>query len=200
MSLFLTCPEEQLAWPGDPRGSTDDTRVFGRLGPRYGCGRPDLPAREQARQPARDGVGDQRVLRARPCAADLRRARPAAQAVQARPALLTLIADHNPPGEAPVKLSDERPRESAPGMIRTCDLCLRRAALYPLSYGRWGTVSVAAPLRRRPAGPRRPALRRGRSRAHVPALHSSRGPRLCPRNESRRRVAPIRHRARGAAG
>ncbi len=27
---------------------------------------------------------------------------------------------------------------SAPGMIRTCDLCLRRAALYPLSYGRAG--------------------------------------------------------------
>jgi folate-binding protein YgfZ len=27
-------------------------------------------------------------------------------------------------------------RESAPGMIRTCDLSLRRAALYPLSYGR----------------------------------------------------------------
>ena len=25
---------------------------------------------------------------------------------------------------------------SAPGKIRTCDLCLRRAALYPLSYGR----------------------------------------------------------------
>jgi hypothetical protein len=25
---------------------------------------------------------------------------------------------------------------NAPGMIRTCDLCLRRAALYPLSYGR----------------------------------------------------------------
>ena len=24
----------------------------------------------------------------------------------------------------------------APGTIRTCDLCLRRAALYPLSYGR----------------------------------------------------------------
>jgi hypothetical protein len=24
----------------------------------------------------------------------------------------------------------------APGMIRTCDLSLRRAALYPLSYGR----------------------------------------------------------------
>ena len=26
----------------------------------------------------------------------------------------------------------------APGKIRTCDLCLRRAALYPLSYGRPG--------------------------------------------------------------
>src|SRR3954454_16413916 len=25
---------------------------------------------------------------------------------------------------------------SAPGRIRTCDFCLRRAALYPLSYGR----------------------------------------------------------------
>ena len=33
---------------------------------------------------------------------------------------------------------------SAPGKIRTCDLCLRRAALYPLSYGRRGAVSVAA--------------------------------------------------------
>ena len=29
-------------------------------------------------------------------------------------------------------------RRSAPGKIRTCDLCLRRAALYPLSYGRPG--------------------------------------------------------------
>ncbi len=26
--------------------------------------------------------------------------------------------------------------DDAPGTIRTCDLCLRRAALYPLSYGR----------------------------------------------------------------
>ena len=33
----------------------------------------------------------------------------------------------------------------APGKIRTCDLCLRRAALYPLSYGRSGRDSVAAP-------------------------------------------------------
>ena len=32
----------------------------------------------------------------------------------------------------------QRRRKSAPGMIRTCDLCLRRAALYPLSYGRSG--------------------------------------------------------------
>jgi hypothetical protein len=32
----------------------------------------------------------------------------------------------------------------APGKIRTCDLCLRRAALYPLSYGRSGRNSVAA--------------------------------------------------------
>jgi hypothetical protein len=31
---------------------------------------------------------------------------------------------------------------SAPGMIRTCDLCLRRAALYPLSYGRSEAASV----------------------------------------------------------
>ena len=29
-------------------------------------------------------------------------------------------------------------RVSAPGRIRTCDFCLRRAALYPLSYGRVG--------------------------------------------------------------
>ncbi len=28
------------------------------------------------------------------------------------------------------------PHSYAPGTIRTCDLCLRRAALYPLSYGR----------------------------------------------------------------
>jgi TrwC relaxase len=32
--------------------------------------------------------------------------------------------------------------ESAPGRIRTCDLSLRRRALYPLSYGRW-TASPA---------------------------------------------------------
>ena len=35
------------------------------------------------------------------------------------------------------------PHANAPGKIRTCDLCLRRAALYPLSYGR-GSASVAA--------------------------------------------------------
>jgi hypothetical protein len=33
-------------------------------------------------------------------------------------------------------------------MIRTCDLCLRRAALYPLSYGREEvSVAVAQPSR-----------------------------------------------------
>jgi hypothetical protein len=31
-------------------------------------------------------------------------------------------------------------------MIRTCDLCLRRAALYPLSYGRRGTQCSGAQL------------------------------------------------------
>jgi hypothetical protein len=34
------------------------------------------------------------------------------------------------------RASDAGPFANAPGMIRTCDLCLRRAALYPLSYGR----------------------------------------------------------------
>ena len=38
---------------------------------------------------------------------------------------------------------DDRQGSHAPGKIRTCDLCLRRAALYPLSYGREGAVSVA---------------------------------------------------------
>src|SRR5437764_182362 len=31
---------------------------------------------------------------------------------------------------------------SAPGRIRTCDFCLRRAALYPLSYGREPVCSL----------------------------------------------------------
>ena len=38
----------------------------------------------------------------------------------------------------------------APGKIRTCDLCLRRAALYPLSYGRGGVKcsrASAPPIR-----------------------------------------------------
>ena len=38
-----------------------------------------------------------------------------------------------------------RAARNAPGKIRTCDLCLRRAALYPLSYGR-GERSVAGTL------------------------------------------------------
>ena len=41
----------------------------------------------------------------------------------------------------PALREDESPAlaglsRGAPGKIRTCDLCLRRAALYPLSYGR----------------------------------------------------------------
>ena len=38
-------------------------------------------------------------------------------------------------------------------MIRTCDLCLRRAALYPLSYGRAAPqCSAALPDRSDPSG------------------------------------------------
>ena len=36
---------------------------------------------------------------------------------------------------------------NAPGRNRTCDLALRRRALYPLSYGRRGTGSLAAAVR-----------------------------------------------------
>ena len=45
------------------------------------------------------------------------------------------------PREPPTSSGD------APGTIRTCDLCLRRAALYPLSYGRV-PGSLPAPVRR----------------------------------------------------
>src|SRR5215208_592589 len=57
-----------------------------------------------------------------------------------------------------------RLRDDAPGKIRTCDLCLRRAALYPLSYGRLGASSVAAPPRsaRRRVG-RSPTSERSRA-------------------------------------
>ena len=41
------------------------------------------------------------------------------------------------PRSAPLRAS--LPTSDAPGTIRTCDLCLRRAALYPLSYGRAAT-------------------------------------------------------------
>src|SRR3954469_19455963 len=37
---------------------------------------------------------------------------------------------------------------SAPGRIRTCDFCLRRAALYPLSYGREAVQPIPSPPRR----------------------------------------------------
>src|SRR5215210_600863 len=54
----------------------------------------------------------------------------------------------------------------APGRIRTCDFCLRRAALYPLSYGRWmlpKRQSRAAPPAARASGLDRGRL--GSSRA-----------------------------------
>ena len=38
--------------------------------------------------------------------------------------------------EAMGKAHSRSGKPGAPGTIRTCDLCLRRAALYPLSYGR----------------------------------------------------------------
>jgi len=36
----------------------------------------------------------------------------------------------------------DRVSNSAPGWIRTSDFCLRRAALYPLSYGRLTRTAV----------------------------------------------------------
>ena len=66
------------------------------------------------------------------------------------------------------ELVDQDPR-NAPGKIRTCDLCLRRAALYPLSYGRGdGKSSCRRTARSRGGGPRRREPRRGRSRARRP--------------------------------
>src|SRR5205085_9769846 len=77
-----------------------------------------------------------------------------------------------PASSSPKTLVRAEVRADAPGMIRTCDLCLRRAALYPLSYGREGAVSVAAracrPLRAR----RRPEPRRARRRARDRAPRS----------------------------
>jgi hypothetical protein len=62
---FRGIKAEQLGW-SDARGRrADDTDVSARLGARYDSGDPHLPAREQARQPSCDGVGNQRVSRAR---------------------------------------------------------------------------------------------------------------------------------------
>jgi hypothetical protein len=41
----------------------------------------------------------------------------------------------------------------APGRYRTCNPCLRRAVLYPLSYGRSGADSIAALRHRSLAAP-----------------------------------------------
>ena len=45
-------------------------------------------------------------------------------------------ADPNSSQNARIRLSITGVTLDAPGRIRTCDFCLRRAALYPLSYGR----------------------------------------------------------------
>ena len=42
----------------------------------------------------------------------------------------------------PARVVEGEQLRDAPGTIRTCDLCLRRAALYPLSYGRPSGTSV----------------------------------------------------------
>ena len=66
------------------------------------------------------------------------------------------------------------PRVYAPGRIRTCDLSLRRRALYPLSYGRWEQRSLArkktgrlARARRRIARTVRYARQRKQGVAHA---------------------------------
>src|SRR5437763_16068111 len=51
-------------------------------------------------------------------------------------------------GPTPRGIRDPPPalKPSAPGKIRTCDFRLRRAALYPLSYGRVKRESLATSL------------------------------------------------------
>src|SRR4051812_19099556 len=51
---------------------------------------------------------------------------------------------------------------SAPGRIRTCDFCLRRAALYPLSYGRGLDESNRGMPRGSGPGPSEPRYARSR--------------------------------------
>ena len=80
--------------------------------------------------------------------------------VAARPGRNEPVTRGRPKGSRTRKLH-------APGKIRTCGLCLRRAALYPLSYGR-GWVSVSArggpPRSARHRRELRPGRRRERGR------------------------------------
>ena len=75
-----------------------------------------------------------RPLRARPRGLPRRRHEPPAER-RGRGGGRQLAARGNPccGSSASRRLANRR---GAPGKIRTCDLCLRRAALYPLSYGR----------------------------------------------------------------
>ena len=79
----------------------------------------------------------------------------------------------------------------APGTIRTCDLSLRRAALYPLSYGRGKGECSGEPVSgfsptaarradRRGRGRRRPGPRGGRSRGRRSRARGRRGARDAP--------------------
>ena len=114
----------------------------------------------------------------------------------------------------PPPLSDEAPRlravrRNAPGKIRTCDLCLRRAALYPLSYGRGegksSCATDASPERAatRVAGHLAPDVAEREHGIAVASRRSSPGRPPSPRASARRRTRaarPRRARARAASG
>ena len=63
----------------------------------------------------------------------LPRPRPPTRALASRPTTVAALSATDRRGGVPLL---ERHSGYAPGRIRTCDFCLRRAALYPLSYGR----------------------------------------------------------------
>ena len=81
---------------------------------------------------------------------------------------------------------------NAPGRIRTCDFCLRRAALYPLSYGRLGLRELSGGDHADRGHLRHPHAARQRARCRPPASSELRERR---RDPARRRL----HARRGAA-
>ena len=87
---------------------------------------------------------------------------------------------------------------SAPGMIRTCDLCLRRAALYPLSYGRLGGREQSSHAREQPGAARLrlPPFVVGRQVPRGDAL----GMRMTPARSYRPRARSARAGSSRAAG